>query len=127
LLRSVPGVGPVTALPLLADLPALGQPSLSAKHLAALVGVAPLHRDSGAWRGSRAIWGGRRHVRDALSMATLVAVRHNGLLRAFSERLLAGGKPKTLALTACRHKLLTILHAVLRHHTPWRPASAPAP
>lgn len=119
LLRSVPGVGPTVALTLLAHLPELGHGS--AKHVAALVGVAPLNRDSGAWRGTRAIWGGRRHVRAALYMAALVGVRHNPVLRPFYERLLAHGKPKKVALTACMHKLLTILHAVLRDRTPWQP------
>jgi transposase len=119
LLRSVPGVGPATALTLVAHLPQLGQGS--AKHVATLVGLAPLNRDSGTWRGTRAIWGGRAHVRTALSMAALVGVRHNPTLRAFSEQLLARGKPKKVALTACMHKLLTILHAVLRDRIPWQP------
>ncbi len=118
-LRSVPGVGPIVARTLLAHLPELGQGSV--KHIATLVGLAPLNRDSGAWRGSRAIWGGRRHVRTALYMAALVGVRHNPILRAFYEQLLARGKPKKVALTACMHKLLTILHAVLRDRTPWQP------
>lgn len=119
LLRSVPGVGPTVSLTLLAHLPELGQGS--GKHLATLVGLAPLNRDSGAWRGTRAIWGGRRHVRAALYMAALVGVRHNPILRAFYEQLLARGKPKKVALTACMHKLLTILHAMLRDRTPWQP------
>jgi transposase len=85
LVRSVPGVGPVVARTLLAHLPELGQGS--AKHLAALVGVAPLNRDSGAWRGTRAIWGGRRQVRAALYMAALVAARHTPVIRPFSECL----------------------------------------
>lgn len=123
LLRSVPGIGPVTALTLIAELPELGQGS--AKHVATLVGLAPLNRDSGAWRGTRAIWGGRRHVRAALYMAAVVAVRHNPVLRVFYERLLAGGKPKKVALTACMHKLLIILHALVRQHTPWQYAPAP--
>jgi transposase len=123
LLRSVPGVGPTVALTLLAHLPELGQGSV--KHVATLVGLAPLNRDSGAWRGSRTIWGGRRHVRAALYMAALVGVRHNPVLRAFYQQLLARGKPKKVALIACMHKLLTILHAVLRHHIPWRPVVPP--
>lgn len=122
LLRSVKGIGPVVAQTLIAELPELGHGS--AKHLATLVGVAPLNRDSGAWRGSRAIWGGRRHVRAALYMAALVGVRHNPVLRAFYEQLLARGKPKKVALTACMHKLLLILHALLRDHTAWQPAPA---
>jgi transposase len=117
--RSVPGVGPTVSLTLLAHLPELGQGSV--KHVATLVGLAPLNRDSGTWRGTRAIWGGRRQVRTALYMAALVGVRHNPLLRAFYEQLLARGKPKKVALTACMHKLLTILHAVLRDRTPWQP------
>jgi transposase len=120
LLRSVPGVGPAVSLILLAHLPELGQGSV--KRIATLVGLAPLNRDSGAWRGTRAIWGGRRQVRAALYMAALVGVRHNPVLRAFYERLLERGKPKKVALTACMHKLLTILHAVLRDRTPWQPS-----
>jgi transposase len=123
LLRSVPGVGPTGALPVLAHLPERGHGS--GKHVATLVGLAPLNRDSGAWRGSRAIWGGRPHVRAALYMAALVGVRHNPVLRAFYQQLLARGKPKKVALIACMHKLLTILHAVLQHHTPWRPVAPP--
>jgi transposase len=119
LLRSVPGVGPTVALTLVAELPELGQGSV--KRVASLVGLAPLNRDSGAWRGSRAIWGGRRQVRDALYMAALVGAHHNPVLRAFYQQLLARGKPKKVALVACMHKLLTILHAVLRDHTPWQP------
>jgi transposase len=119
LLRSVPGVGPTVSLTVLAHLPELGQGSV--KHVATLVGLAPLNRDSGTWRGTRAIWGGRRQVRAALYMAALVGTRHNPVLRAFYERLLARGKPKKVALTACMHKLLIILHAVLRDRTPWQP------
>jgi transposase len=119
LLRSVPSVGPTVSLTLLAHLPELGQGTV--KHIATLVGLAPLNRDSGAWRGTRAIWGGRRQVRSALYMAALVGVRHNPVLHAFYERLRERGKPKKVALTACMHKLLTILHAVLRDRTPWQP------
>jgi transposase len=117
--RSVPGVGPAVSRVLLAHLPELGEGSV--KQLATLVGWAPLNRDSGAWRGSRASWGGRQHVRAARYRATLVGVRHHPLLQAFYERLVARGKPKQVALTACMHKLLTILHAVLRDRTPWAP------
>jgi len=119
LLRSVPGVGPTVSRTVLAHLPELGQGSV--KHIATLVGLAPLNRDSGAWRGTRAIWGGRRQVRAALYMAALVGVRHNPALRAFYGQLIARGKPKKVALTACMHKLLIILHAVLRDRTPWQP------
>ncbi len=119
LLRSVPGIGPTVARTLIAELPELGQGAV--KRVATLVGLAPLNRDSGTWRGTRAIWGGRAQVRTALYMAALVGVRRNPVLRAFYERLLARGKPKKVALVACMHKLLTILHAMLAHHTPWQP------
>ena len=120
LLCSVPGIGPTLAAVLLADLPELG--TLSAKHLAALVGVAPLNHDSGAHRGHRIVWGGRAGVRAALYMAALVATRYNPLLRAFYLRLVERGKPKKVALTACMHKLLTVLNAMIKHQTPWHPA-----
>jgi transposase len=123
LLRSVPGVGPILATTLVAELPELGR--LNRKQIAALVGVAPLNCDSGRRRGRRAIWGGRARVRAVLYMGALVAVRHNPVLRAFYERLLAAGKPKKVALTACMHKLLVILNAMLCHGTPWRVSSAP--
>ena len=118
LLRSVPGVGRVTAAVLLATLPELG--TLDAKALAALVGVAPLARDSGTQRGARRCWGGRADVRATLYMAALVGVRFNPVLRAFYARLLAAGKKKKVALVACMHKLLTILNAIAREGTPWR-------
>jgi len=119
LLRSVPGIGPVCARTLLLDLPELG--TLSRQRLAALVGVAPLNRDSGTLRGSRTTWGGRAHVRATLYMSTLVAVRYNPLLKAFYERLRAAGKAAKVALTAGMRKLLTILNAMVKHHTPWQP------
>jgi transposase len=122
LLRSVPGIGPIVATTLLAELPELG--TLDRKRIAALVGVAPLNRDSGTLRGKRLVWGGRGRVRTALYMAALVAVRHNPLLRPFYARLLAAGKPKKVALTACMHKLLLILNAIVRAGMPWR---QPAP
>jgi transposase len=122
LLCSVPGIGPTLAAVLLADLPELG--TLSAKHLAALVGVAPLNRDSGAHRGHRTVWGGRAAVRAGLYMAALVATRYNPLLRAFYLRLVERGKPKKVALTACMHKLLTVLNAMVKHQTPWQPILA---
>jgi transposase len=118
LLRSVPGVGPVLSSVLLADLPELGK--LGRKEVAALVGVAPLNRDSGLFRGRRQVWGGRSHVRTALYMAALVATRHNPVIKSFYQRLLSGGKPKKVALTACMRKLLTILNAMMRHQAPWR-------
>lgn len=125
LLQSVPGVGPVLATTLIADLPELGQ--LDRKQIAALVGVAPFNCESGILRGRRIIWGGRGQVRAALWMGTLVAVQHNPLIRAFYARLLAAGKPKKVALTACMHKLLTILNALLRHRTRWDSARSLAP
>jgi transposase len=118
LLRSVPGVGPVLARTLLAEVPELG--TLTHKRLAALVGVAPLNRDSGTFRGRRSIWGGRAEVRAALYMGALVAARRNPVVREFYERLLAAGKPKKVALVACMRKLLSILNAVLKHRSPWR-------
>jgi transposase len=122
LLRSTPGVGPVLASTLLANLPELGE--LERKAIAALVGVAPLSRDSGRWRGQRQIWGGRAPVRAALYMAALVGTRFNPVLRAFYQRLLAAGKPKKLALTACMRKLLTMLNAMVRDHRPWANVAA---
>ena len=118
LLRSVPGVGPTLSVTLLAELPELEQ--LNRKQLAALVGVAPLNRDSGTLRGARPVWGGRSSVRTVLYMATLCAVRFNPTIEVFYERLRAKGKPKKVALTACMRKLLAILGAVLRNRTPWR-------
>jgi transposase len=115
--KSVPGIGPVLGATLLADLPELG--SLTRQEIAALVGVAPLNHDSGAHRGTRSCWGGRTHVRTALYMGTLVATRCNPTIRACYQRLLAAGKPKKLALTACMRKLLSILNAMTRTATDW--------
>lgn len=122
LLRSVPGVGPILALTLRADLPELG--TLSHKQLAALVGVAPLNRDSGSVRGKRLIGGGRARVRAALYRSALSAVRYNPVLRAFWTRLREQGKPPKVALVACMHQLLTILTAMLKRQLPWQPALA---
>ena len=118
LLTSVPGIGALTAASLLALLPEIGR--LDAKAIASLAGVAPFARDSGLMRGRRTIWGGRKPVRAALYMATLVATRHNRTIRAFYERLRAGGKAKKLAITACMRKLLVILNTMLARGTPWR-------
>lgn len=118
LLRSTPGVGPVMSTTLLANLPELG--TLTGKQIAALVGVAPLNRDSGTLRGKRTVWGGRAQIRATLYMAALVAARYNPVIRAFYRRLCAAGKAKKLALTACMRKLLIILNAMLKHRTPWR-------
>ena len=123
LLRSAPGVGPVVSRTLLTDLPELGQ--LTRKEIAALVGVAPLARDSGTRRGKRVIWGGRAPVRAVLYMGALVAARRNPVIRAFYRRLLALGKPKKVALVACMRKLLTILNAMMRTNTMWQEMSQP--
>lgn len=122
LLQSVPGIGPVLSLTLLAELPELGR--LTHGQIAALVGVAPLNRDSGTLRGRRAVWGGRRAVRTALYMGALRATRCNPVLQAFYARLLAAGKARKVALIACMHKLLTILNAMLKHHTAWQAQAA---
>ena len=118
LLQSVPGIGPVCARTLLLELPALG--TLTRQHIAALVGVAPLNCASGTLRGRRIIWGGRAHVRTVLSMGTLVATRFHPRIKAFYQRLLAAGKVKKVALTACMHKLLTMLNAMLKHRKSWQ-------
>jgi transposase len=117
LLRTVPGIGPTTARTLLAELPELGH--LDRRAIAALVGVAPFNCDSGTHRGRRQIWGGRASVRATLYMAALVATRHNAPLRAFYRRLRDAGKPAKVALVAVMRKLLTIVNAMLKHHTRW--------
>jgi transposase len=121
-LRSVPGVGPVVARPLRAPLPELG--TLSPKTLAALVGVAPLNRASGLFRGRRQVWGGRAAVRAVPYLGTLAAVRFTPVLRVFYQRLRAAGKLPTVALTACLHTFLTILHALLTQQQRWDPTHA---
>jgi transposase len=118
LLTSAPGIGDVTARVLLAELPELGQ--VDRHQVAALAGLAPFNRDSGQWRGERHIQGGRAGVRTALYMPTVVATRHNPVIRALYLRLRAAGKKPKVALTACMRKLLTILNAMLRDGTPWR-------
>ena len=118
LLQSVPGMGPVCARTLLLELPELG--TLTRHQIAALVGVALLNGDSGTLQGRRMIWGDRAHVRTVLYMGTLVATRYNSRIKAFYERLLAAGKVKKVALTACMRKLLTMLNAMLKHRTPWQ-------
>jgi transposase len=120
LLRSVPGVGPVLSLTLLSQLPELG--SLNRRQIAALVGVAPLNRDSGQFRGKRSIWGGRARIRCALYMATVAATRFNATIKAFYDHLCAAGKPRKVALTACMRKLLTILNAIIRDQIRWSAA-----
>lgn len=120
LLKSVPGVGPVTLRTLIAELPELGR--LTRRKIAALVGVAPVNRDSGTMRGRRTIAGGRPAVRAALFMAALVASRANPVIAAHYKKLRAAGKTGKQALTACMRKLLVILNAILRDRKPWQPA-----
>jgi transposase len=111
-------VGPILALTLLAEVPELG--SVTHRELAALVGVAPFNCDSGKWKGTRRIWGGRAAVRAVLYMAACAAVRHNPVIRALYQRLLAAGKRKKVALVACMRKLLTICNAIIASGSPWR-------
>jgi transposase len=119
LLKSVPGVGKVVSSSLLIELPELGM--LNRRKIAALVGVAPLNRDSGTMRGRRTVWGGRAKLRAVLYMAALVASRRNPIIAAFYQRLLDAGKMKKVALVACMRKLLTILNAMMRTMTVWQP------
>ncbi len=118
-LQSVPGIGAASVAVLLAELPELGK--LDRRRVAALVGVAPLNRDSGQMRGQRAIWGGRADLRRTLYMATLTAVRYNPPLKAYYERLLATGKRKKVALVATMRKLLTMLNTIAKHGSQWNP------
>ena len=122
LLRSAPGVGPVLSSTLVAGLPELGL--LTRQKIAALVGIAPLNRDSGVLRGRRIVWGGRSQIRAVLYMGTLAAIRFNPVIRAFYARLRGAGKPSKLALVACMRKLLTILNAMVRKETVWAPSVA---
>jgi transposase len=117
LLRSVPGVGPVLSRTLIVELPELGR--LNRREIAALVGVAPLNRDSGTLRGQRSVWGGRAPVRAALYMAVVSATRFNPVIRTFYRRLRDKGKPAKVALVACMRKLLVILNSMLRSGTQW--------
>ena len=121
-LRSIPGIGPVAAATLLAEVPELG--ACSRQQVAALVGVAPFNRDSGAWRGRRSCWGGRAQVRTALYMAALTAARRNPHLRVFYQRLITAGKPAKVALVACMRKLLVLCNALCRDRTMWDPTMA---
>lgn len=117
LLKSVPGVGDTTAQTLLARLPELGR--LDAKQVAALAGIAPVNRDSGNFRGTRHIAGGRADVRCALYMASISAIRCNAIIKTFYQRLRKAGKPAKVAIVACMRKLLTILNAMVKSNTPW--------
>ena len=119
LLKTTPGIGQVIATTLVSDLPELGQ--LTAKQISRLVGVAPLNHDSGQHKGKRMIQGGRAHVRAVLYMGAVVAMRHNSVIKTFYERLVQRGKSKKLALTACVHKMLVILNAMVRNKQPWSP------
>ena len=120
LCTSVPSIGPVIARTLVAELPELGQ--LGHKQITALVGLAPFTRQSGQWRGKSFIGGGRTAVRAALFMGAMVAKKHNPVLKAFFDRLVAAGKPKMVALIAVARKLLTILNAIVRDNRPWQTA-----
>jgi transposase len=120
LLTTARGIGEVTAHALIADLPELGH--LTRRRIAALVGIAPLNRDSGQWRGRRMISGGRPAVRRALFMATLAAIRYNPVIRDFYLRLTTAGRPKKVAVIAAMRKLLTILNAMLRDGRRWETA-----
>ena len=120
LLTSVPGIGDVTARTLIADLPELGR--LDRRRIAALVGVAPINRDSGQMRGHRTIAGGRAAVRKALYMATLVAIRWNPVIKSHYTQLVERGRPKKVAIIACMRRLLGILNAIIRTASPWQTA-----
>ncbi len=120
ILQSAKGVGPAMSITLISDLPELG--TLSGKKIAALVGTAPLNRDSGKYRGRRVIWGGRSQVRVVLYMAARAAIRFNPVIRAFAERLKNAGKPYKVVVTACMRKLLTILNAMVKKGTRWQAA-----
>ncbi len=122
LLKSIPGVGSVTTLTMLAKCPELG--ALNRRQIASLVGVAPLANDSGRYRGKRFIWGGRAEVRAVLYMATLSAMRCNEIIKAFAERLKQAGKPPKVVIVACMRKLLTIMNAMIKNNTPWTPTMA---
>lgn len=117
LLKTTPGIGQVISTTLVSDLPELGQ--LTAKQISRLVGVAPINHDSGQHKGKRMINGGRAHVRATLYMGAVVAMRHNPVIKAFYERLVERGKSKKLALTACVHKMLVILNAMVPVVLPW--------
>lgn len=122
ILQTVPGVGPVVINTILADLPELG--SLTKKQVAALTGVAPFNRDSGSLRGKRRIRGGRASVRTVLYMAIMCSVQHNPIIRVHYQRLVAAGKHRKVALTACIRKLIVILNSMLKNNTTWNESYA---
>ncbi len=121
LLQSIPGVGSVTTLTMLAKCPELG--TLNRREIAALAGVAPLANDSGKHRGKRSIWGGRSEVRAVLYMAALAAMRCNHVIKTFAERLKQAGKAPKVVIVACMRKLLTIMNSMLKNNVPWNPES----
>jgi transposase len=123
ILQSVPGIGPVTAFSMVADLPELGK--LDRQKISKLVGVAPLNRDSGQQRGSRHIYGGRAQLRRVLYMAALTALRYNPTIKEFYERLRAHHKPFKVAITACMRKLLSIINVMVRDSTTWKSPEVP--
>ena len=125
LLRTIPGIGPIVSRAVIAQLPEAG--ALPGKKAVALVGVAPYNRDSGRFRGKRMIRGGRSYLRRMLYMAAVVASRCNPVISSFYQRLLAAGKPKKLALTACMRKLVLILNAILKNNQPWNQFITQAP
>ena len=125
ILQSAPGVGPATAAALIGRIPELG--NLNRKTTANLIGLAPLNRDSGKYRGKRSVWGGRSRVRAPLYMATLVATRCNPAIRSLYQRLLQAGKPKKVALVACMRKFITILNSMVKHHATWSSSYSKVP
>jgi len=118
IIQSVPGAGPILSVNLLANVPELGK--LNQKQIAALIGLAPINRDSGAFRGRRSIWGGRSHVRSILYMAAISAMNHNPVIREFYQRLTEKGKPFKVVITACMRKLLTIINTMVKTKTHWK-------
>jgi transposase len=117
ILQSVPGVGPVMSLTILADLPEIG--TMNRRQIAALVGVAPLNRDSGKYKGRRAIWGGRARIRSVLYMCVISGICHNPKIKAFYNRLVSSGKKHKVAITACMRKLMIILNTMIKNDTCW--------
>jgi len=122
ILQSTPGVGPVLSMTLLSSLPELG--ALNRKQIAALVGVAPLNRDSGLFRGKRTIWGGRANIRSVLYMSVTCAIRFNPVIKKFYQRLRDAGKLHKVAMTACMRKLLVILNTMIKNRTRWDTVTA---